>query len=373
VFSVSAMQEINRAHCSDGTATVIVNNKTKDIIRIPFDQLSAPYIDSEDSERIWYIRRTYKKITLDDPQGKDVDEFIPANTIAEELKTVTSVKLSDGKVIPVNLDYTAVVWKVNGQIGWPLGIPDLLPSLQWAEKYTGYLKNQDRFAEALASLAWEYRAQTGDQAKKMAAMVAEAQASVAGTSIASAGMELKPLPGNSAVSFENGEPMAAQAAAAAELPADAVLGRSLTNAGGKIDPDLARMIGARRASATEFFTALLSVLGSEDVTIIWPDVESETPFREAQMMVAAWGTGMFAPDELRPAIASKLNIELPDGSTAPEDVLIPNTAGALQAAQDVLPDPVATGTNNGQGNDALGVGKLSDGDNTARDRGETAA
>jgi hypothetical protein len=378
IFSVTALQEINRAHGTDGNVVFLVNTKTFDAIRVPFEELEDPFIDSDDPERIWYVRRSYTRVTAANPQGVKVDEFYPTATLPSTQASKTSVNLGAGPNIPVNRNFVAVLWKVNGQTGWPLGIPDLLPSLQWAEKYTGYLKNQDRFAEALAAIAWQYKSQNSDQAKKMAATISNRD--VAATSTASAGMDAVPMRGNSDVSFENGAPLAGQAAAAAEVPIEAVLASSMVSAGGNLDPDLVRVIGARRQSATAFFKALGRVMGAPDLEVIWPDVTTETPFREAQMAISAYATGMFSPDEIRPTVAERLRIKIADNSHAPEGALIPNNVETLkltaQFAAKSSPaadptDPADGDLTNKQGKDALGVGKLSDDDNTARDKGET--
>ena len=375
VFSVTALQEINRAHGTDGQIVFLVHKKSHEIIRLPLDQMESPYVDADDPERIWYIRRAYTRPTVAHPEGEKYDKYIRATTAPSHAKKQGSVQAGPNETVEIDSNYTALVWRVNGQTGWLFGIPDLFASLQWAEKYTGYLKNQDRFAEALASIAWQYKGATGDQAKKMAATIATARGdkTVAGTQAMTEGMEAKPLPGNSDVTFANGDPLAGQAAAAGEVPLEAVLGKSMTNAGGKLDPDMVRMVNSRRESAMAFFRSLGKLLNAPELEPFFPDVESETPFREAQMYIAGYGQGLFEPDEIRGPLAAKLRIPLKEGSTAPKDAIVPNTQRALDAAAKATAanKPTPSGdANNGQGHDALGVGKLSDGDNTSRDKGE---
>lgn len=380
LFSVEALLEINRAHCTDGQIVLLVHKRTKDIVRFGVDDLVSLYVDMQDKERVWYVKRRFQRITAKAPEGETVERYYVADTCPAAKAGRKQITESGTKVI-VDQDYVAVIWDVNRQVGWTLGVPDLLPALQWVEQYTAYLKGQARFAEALAMIAWQYKAQTTDQAKRMAATVSDKEAGQ--TAVATAGMDLIPMKGNSDVSFENGEPLAAQAAAAGEVPVDSLLAKSATAAATSLDPDVKRMAKARQQSATTFFKRIGKLLGAPNLRVIWPDLESESPFRESQMIVAAWGTGMFEADELRTALAARLRIELEEGSKAPTDVYPPNTKRALKMAADVAPKPDPTapsapagkkpkgkGTVNKQGDDALGVGKLSDGDNTARDKGE---
>lgn len=369
LFSVPALLEINRAHGTDGNVVFLVHKKTLEIIRLPLDEMQEPYIDSDDRERIWYIRRTYTRKTSANPQGEEYDKYIVATTCpAGAPSRAKKVDVGGGRMVDVDQNYNAVLWKVNGQTGWALGIPDLLAALQWAEKHTSYLKSQTRFAEALAMLAWQYKSQSTDQAKRTAAAIEDG--GTAGSAVGTSDMDVKPLPGSSAVSFSNGDPLAGQAAAAGEVPLEALLGNSMTSAGGNLDPDFVRVVLARRESVKVFIRAIGKLFGAPDLEPVFFDIESETPFREAQMMVDAWGTGLFSPEEIRTPLSDKLRLGIKADSTAPDGVLIPNNKATIELSK---PDPTAPaggGGQNKQGQDGHGVGKLSDGDNTARDKGE---
>lgn len=372
LFSAEALAEVTRAHGSDGTVVFLVNTSTGDLIRVPFEQLADPWVDSDDTERIWYVRRSYTRKTLANPTGETVERYYVTDEAPAVAQGRDSLPDANGKTIPVDKDHVAIVWAVNRQTGWPLGVPDLLATLQWVEEHTSYLKGQARFAEALAMIAWQFKSKTPDQARRMDANVSTGSPN-AGAAFMSEGQEATAMKGNSDVSFENGRPLAAQAAAAANMAVADVLGESTDAAASSLDPLVKRWALTRRELAASFFRRVARVLGAPKLEVVWPDLEAESPFREAQMIVAAWGTGMFDPNELRVPLATRLRIPIADGSTAPKDVLIPNTKGALEAAADAKPEPTEPGGVNGQGKDALGVGKTSDGDNTARDKGENPA
>jgi len=372
LFSVEAMQEINRAHATDGVIVFLIHKETKEIIRYGIEDMGDPYLDGNDQERSWYVRRTYKRVTPAKPKGETVTVFYATDMCPVKKSGWAKIDVGNDTKIEVDQDYKAVVWSVNRQVGWPFGIPDLLASLQWAEKYTGYLKNQDRFAEALASIAWEYKNTSAAAAKIAGAAIATPQ-TVAATANHAAGTEMKALPGGSAVSFENGQPLAAQAAAAAGVTVDSLLAESQAAAAQTLDPDVKKMAAARRLSATTILKRIGKLLNAPNLEVIWPDLETESPFREAQMIVAAYGTGVLNPDEIRGPLAHRIRIPLADGSKAPKDAIIPNTKAALKAAADAKPAAgTSTATGNGtnsQGQDVLGVGKTP-ASNTARDKGE---
>jgi hypothetical protein len=394
LFSTAAMQEINRGHGTDGSIVFLVNKKTKEISRYGIEETGLPFVDSNDRETTWFVRRTFTRITMDSAVGTLVDEYYPTDLCPADKVNGSLIAQYDGNVVPINTDFTAVIWDVNKQVGWPLGIPDLLPSLQWAEKYTDYLKDQSKFAKALAQIAWQYRAQNTDQAKKIAAAISPD--GIADSAIQTPGMDMKALPGNSGVTFDNGAALAAQAAAAGEVSKEDLLAEGQYSPGSRLDPNVRKMIGARRQAASEIFKRIGKLLGAPNLEVIWPNIDDEDPFRDSQMIVAAWGTGIYSAAEIRGPLAQRTGIELAEGSSAVKGVIIPNnqkaiddaTAAAVAAAKKVSDDAkvaadqkaagvgtavpgTSAGTANKQGKNALGVGKLSNKDNTARDNGET--
>lgn len=398
LFSADALMQINRSHGSDGSVVFLVEKDTKDIVRYAVHEMGAPYLDPNDSERVWFVRRHYTQYDIETGIGKEIDEFIATDMLPSSEANVSKImppstltSASTSAAIPVNKNYTAVVWDVNKQVGWPLGIPDLLPSLQWAEKYTDYLKDQGKFAKALAQIAWQYRAQNTDQAKKIAAAITPD--GVADSIIQTPGMDVKPLPGNTGVSFDNGQALAAQAAAAGEVTVDDLLAKTqVAAAGASIDPQVANMATARRLSATTFFQRIGKLLGAPNLQVIWPDLQSESPFREAQMIVNAWSTGLYSPDEVRAPLSSRLRLDIDETAKAPKGILIPNNSESIAKGETTtttdsdgntvtvqkVGGPPAAGkapagkVGNKQGQ-STGVGKLSDGDNTTRDKGENPA
>ncbi|MFF2388885.1 hypothetical protein [Agromyces sp. NPDC058104] len=369
LFSATALEEINRAHGTDGNAIFLVNTRTKRIIRVPFEQVGVPWIDGDDPELVWYVRRTYTKRTVAKPHGETIDVYYTTPETPVAGLGPDYIEESPGKRIPIDKEWIAVNWRVNSQTGWPLGVPDLLASLRWVDKYDSYLANQAKFAEALALLAWQFKASTADQAKKQAAVVA-GSTEIGGTA-GSVNGYMEAQRGNSDVSFENGEPLAAAAAVGANMVLDDVLGKSGNAAAKQLDPMVKAWVRSRREAADRFFRQIGKLLGAPKLEIVWPEIDDESPFREAQMMIAAWGTGLFEPEEIRNPVAARLRIPTEEGSKAPQGVLIPNNEKTAKLNKpDPAKDDEKAGGVNKQGDDELKVGKTSDGDNEARDKGE---
>lgn len=378
LFSVPALLELNRAHGSDGNVVAIVEaNKT--ITLPPLIEIGDPFVNPDDKSEVWFVRRTYTKTTIQSAFPVEVDMFIPTLDVPAEIRAsrAPSVDVGNGKSVRIEWDRTAVLWATNTQTGQPLGTPDLLSALQWSEKYGSFLKNQHRFAEAVAAIAWHFTASNSDAARSIAEATVNGLGGIARNLATTDNTTATRLGGASDVNFDNGRPMAALAAAGAGMLVDELLGEGGTAAAKQIDPQVRRAVEARRREATVFFQRVGKALGAPKLEVIWPNLSDETPFREAQMIIAAWGTGLYDPETIRRELAQRLGVDLEEGSKAPVGVMIPNNAETekLKSAktdnQQQSDGDSRDGGTNGQGKDVLGVGKLSDGDNTARDQGET--
>lgn len=381
LFSPRGLAEINRAHATDGNVVLLIGPKparrgaARRFSLPAFTEISSPFVNPDDVAEVWFVRRTYTRRTVTSPTPVKIDVFYPTINVPDDLRREApkSITVEGGETVPIKWETDAVLWSVNTQTGHPLGTPDLLASLQWAEKYGGFLKNQDRFAEAVASIAWHFKSQNAEAVKSIAATVADNLGGIGRSLSTSDNVQAAKLGGASDVNFSNGEPMAALAAAAAGMTVDELLANGGDAAAKQVDPQVKRIVRLRRSEAATFFQEIAAVLGANKLEVIWPDMDDETPFREAQMIVSAWGTGLYSSEEVRVPLARKLRMPLADGTQAPEGVLIPNNERTIKLSK---PEPSGgdgtdgQGGQNGQGKDTQGVGKLSDGDNTARDQGE---
>jgi hypothetical protein len=382
LFSIAALEAISNAHDTDGQVVFLLNNSSKELTRVFLKDLAQPYLDGDDHENVWFVRREWTKITKAKPEGELVTRYYPTDICPANMKSRTEIDNGGGDKVKIDRAFTAYIWDVNKKGGWTYGLPNLSASLDWARRYTAYLKTQAQFAETLASIAWTAMSADTDQAKKFGAVMAKKPAGP-GIANTTPGLEITPQVGASEVNFDNGAALAAMVAASAGLTVDDLLAKRSDAAAATMDPATKRMAIATRRAAGDFFKRIGKAMGAPNLQVIWPDLETESPFREAQMIISAYGEGLFDPNEVRGPLAQRVRIPIKEGSKAPSDVLIPNTKSALKAAADVAPKPAAPGAPgaspagggkvNGRRGQSTRVGKLTDDNpekNAARSQGE---
>lgn len=374
LFSVKGLKEINSAHCTEGNLFFLVNTKTKKPVRVPISQITAHYANPDDGEDIWAVRREWSSGNPDD-QDKTQERWYKTDMAPASFK---QIKLAGkgGDLAPVDKDSIILIDRVNSQVGWTWGIPDLLTSLQWAEKYGAYLKSQARFAEALSAIAVQYRASSPAGLKTIDGIVRNP--GVAGNATTGTDTEMIAQKGGSAVDFNNGRPMASQAASGAGVSvvtalSDPGASGSSYGAASALDDPTTRMVRSRRASFELFILRILKALGAPKAKVTWPQLSDDPLYRQAMSILAALGSGLFEGDELRGKLAAMLDIDL-TASGVPEGYLLPNNSNSWQLSsidpsatmqatikggKPAPSDQTTSGSNslaNGQGKDALGVG-----------------
>lgn len=371
IFGTKGLQEIVRAQGTDGNVILLVNAETQKVRRLPLHRVDALYVDPDDAEDILFIKERFNRITVENPQGEEVERWYRCDlNDTAEAKKRTSIK-EGSREVPIDRKWVAIFEGVNGQIGHTLGTPDLLASLPWIERYNQYLNMQLEFQQALSAIAVQIKQKTTRAQQQTRSAVREG----GNAAIATTGddTEIVAQKGASDVSFENGRAIAAMASTGAEVSVVHALsdpGASGSSYGSAqtLDSPTQKMIASRREALSMLLKRVFTLLGAKNVVVKWPRVEDEATYRLIQAIATMWETGLFHPEELRGKFGDLVDLAI--SGTAPSDVLIPNTKGSLKAAQDVKPEPQATGfATNAQGRDGLGIGKTDDqaGDRPIRD------
>jgi len=376
LFSVEALLELNRAYVTDGNVFLLVNRRTKKIIRVPIGEITGYHRNPDDAEDIWYIKRTWDRQSDSKPEITTVDRWYKLDTAPAAANRKYILNAANQR-IQVDQEWTMVHHSVNGQVGWPWGIPDLLASLQWAQKYSNYLKNQAEFAQSLSQIAVQYKAKTVDGAKTAQSVIDRPGV---GASAVTGDFEINQLAGASAVDFDNGRALAAQAATAGEVSVLAALSDSGAASGSfgaaaTLDTPQYKMVSARRNAISGFLKRVLRLLGSPNAEIDWPQLEDDALHRQITSILGLWNTGLFEPEEIREKLVELADM-LGDG-TIPEGVMIPNNVNSLNR-RDVDTDSSSTGNTqtpveppndftNTRGRDNLGLGNIDAGNNELRD------
>ena len=351
LFSAEAQTINERGHFTDGQFFLLGDNRTKQLQRIPFDEITGAVTDPDDSERIRYIRRTWNRTDVNFPTGMEsssarevwypVDTYKPGGRFATEIM---------GQKVDPNK--TMFYSRVNLRAGRIWGVPDALPALPWAHAYNEYLKDGSRLLKSLSMFAWQLRTKSKAGMANAAAAIAT-PSSVGSTAIMGEGMELSSMPRSSNVDLGTGRPLASMVASALEVSVVALLSdpgsSGAYGTAQTLDAPTLKAMESRQLIWTNFYQRVLRWMGAPTTEINWPKIEVESSQRLMQALALAYETGAIWDDEYREAVIETLDIPKMHSESPPKmDLDIPGS-----------PIP-------GQGNSG-GVGSMQDNANDLRD------
>lgn len=363
VFSMEALERLESERYSAGQVFVLYNRGTKDFQHISFQEIGDIIYNPDDSSEIWYVKREWSSVIVraDGSTGQvDNKYYYPTSTYdggeSGFAQYINNVQVDDTKRM--------IVDRVNVQAGGNLGIPDSFAAAPWALAYSAYLSDGSKVLAALAEWAWLVKPKKRNPAERAAATV-RSERGAGGTLFTD--MDVQAMPTSNAVDLNTGRPLAAQVASALGISivlllADPGQSGAYGTAQTLSDPNR-RTMEARRERNTMFLVHCLQLLGIKDPEIKWPKMSPGSDDEESDIVLKAWGSGLFHDDEIRPSLAELANITLLHESP-PEGFMIPNNIESLGRA-DVDADGSAvasdgtTSQNNGQGRDNLGIGNLS--------------
>lgn len=354
LFSDEARAENERCLATDGNFFVLAtgtlngrktrharsgSSKQARIQRIQAVQIKSIVTNPEDSEDIWFYRREWTRTTTNNagkPTTDEIIEYIPSDLYDQANGKPTSIQ---GK--PVRWDGVLIDMKVNRQVGWRWGTPDGMSVIFWAKAYKEFLEDQAKLVKALSRFAFKATAPTPQSVQNVAAKVAQPVSSVGGqdigqTAVMSAGSNLQPLGRTSgSVDFSAGLALAGQVAAGLEIPlTDLVSDSSLSNRSAAetlSESKLAAMV-ARQNAWKEFYSRLFEYWGTEDVEVIFPDIESETRLKAIQAIQAATAMNVLSAEEVRKEVLYILGIDTSEGM--PDEEALGNLILAMQKDQE---------------------------------------
>ncbi len=353
LFSPEAQVINERSHFTDGQFFMLGNVSTKTFQRVPFSQITAVVTNPDDSEDVWYYRRTWtrKAIDLTGGGGKEtvLNEWYPADTY----EPINGKFVGRIQSQPVNLGMRMFASRVNRRAGNVWGVPDAFPALPWAHAYNEYLKDGSRMLKALSMFAWQLKSKSATGATNAAAAIAT-PSTAGSTAVMGNNMELSSMPRANSVDLGDGRPLGSMVASALEVSVVALL--SDPGASGAygtaqtLDVPTLKAMEARQHVWTLFYKRVMNFIGAKDVEINWPKIETEPSQRMAQALVLAHEAGAIWDDEFRDAIVEVLDIKKLR-STVP-------TAGATSDTPSIVPS---------QGNSGV-VGSTQDNANDLRDQ-----
>lgn len=367
VFGMEALERLEGERYAAGQVFVLYDRGTKKFQHLSFQQIGDIIYNPDDSTDVWYVRRDWTATVIREngvtsQETQEVyyptSKYTPKNGYAQQ---INGKRVDDTKRM--------IVDRVNVQPGGNLGIPDSFAAAPWALAYSSYLSDGSKVLAALAEWAWLVKPKKRNPAERAASTV-RSERGVAGTLFTD--MDVSSMPTSNAVDLNTGRPLAAQVASALGvsivlLLADPGQSGAYGTAQTLSDPNR-RTMEARRERNTAFLKECLLLLGVKNPEITWPKMSPGSDKEESDIVLAAWGSGLFEGEtEIRPRLAELAHIEL-QSDNAPEGVLTPNNANTLvktaeaTASQDPQGDvhqDGSTAQTNGQGRDSQKVGNKS--------------
>ena len=360
LFSEAACKKNERALFTDGNFFVRYDKRNRRFSRVPLDEIAGWATDPDDPEIIRYYLREYQvREPVTDPYNTYLAEtrkvWYPLDYVANPVARIND--------IPVDRNFVMIDSKSNDETGSLWGLPDALPALPWSWAYSEYLKDGSKMLKALSSIAWQVKSKTTKGGTNISSKLVSNK-EVAATAVTGSDIDISAMPRNNSVDLATGEPLAAMAATAMEVSANAILAEG-GNDSQILDQSTLNAAYARQGNWQDFFLRVLRVLGVPDAGVTFNNIIVDPAYRTIQSLGQAWMTGLFDAEIMQDAMAEQLGIEAP--GTVPSGVLVPNNEGSFANTGSTVGAGNPNNIASGQGNSGAGVDDLSDGDNNLRD------
>jgi len=360
LFSEAACKKNERALFTDGNFFVRYDKRNRRFSRVPLDEIAGWATDPDDPEIIRYYLREYQvREPVTDPYNTYLAEtrkvWYPLDYVANPVARIND--------IPVDRNFVMIDSKSNDETGSLWGLPDALPALPWSWAYSEYLKDGSKMLKALSSIAWQVKSKTTKGGTNISSKLVSNK-EVAATAVTGSDIDISAMPRNNSIDLATGEPLAAMAATAMEVSANAILAEG-GNDSQILDQSTLKAAYARQGNWQDFFLRVLRVLGVPDAGVTFNNIIVDPAYRTIQSLGQAWMTGLFDAEIMQDAMAEQLGIEAP--GTVPSGELVPNNEGSFANTGSTVGAGNPNNIASGQGNSGAGVDDLSDGDNNLRD------
>lgn len=340
--STLAQLELESTAATDGNLFFLVDRRTKDVQRIPFEEITEGVSQRGNRERLLYIRRTWNDwdLELDFDSAVDLDPITNPKASARGrtwlradregsvnraqfafrdvwYPTQAGLRMvgrgrGSTQIAGDPVDHSKVIVHVpfNRLTGWRWGIPDVLPAVWWTKAYKEYLENCATLTKAYARFAWKVTSDRSRSVRRTAAAMAQAPRvdpatgsplNVGASAVLGAGQDLAAVGGNTKVDFDAGRPLAAMIAAALDVPLPALTeDPSISNnaAATSLDTSTVLVMQARQKVMDEMYKTVFRILGLK-VRLRWPDISEEPIHRRLQALDIAIRLGLISADEAR--------------------------------------------------------------------------
>ena len=344
VFGKEAQYLVSTALSTDGCYLALYSESDRAVRPVPLSEIVDVLVNPDFPAEVWAYLRTWKPYSSKDPEKRwyYTDRFVGTR----KKRIAQSSNGQEGDTIAVDTDKTMVDLVVNQQVGWPLGVPDLMAGEVWNRKYIQMMNHGEEVSATLAYYAAKVRVKSKAGANSVGVRLGGTGG--AGSTIATGeGNDIDVFSSAGKVySFEGLRPIAAMYAAAAgvsvvDLMASPSAAGSSYGSAAALAPGMRRAIEARRLQIAAWEERIIKVGTGKDVQVTPSSIEEVDPYRRMQMLRLAEITGLLHPDEARPEFLYLAGIT-PKHAAEPEGYLQPNNEKSLKR-KDIDTDSDATG------------------------------
>ena len=329
VFGDEAQESISTACSTDGMYLALASKSDMTIRPIPLYEIVGFLVNPDFPEEVWAYQREWTV-------GKDTKRrwYYTDKFEGPRQKTMVSSVAGSTVRVEVDKDKTMIDLVVNHQVGWPLGVPDLMAGEVWNKKFITMMNHGEEVSATLAYYAAKVRTKSSAGSNNVGVKVNNTGG--AGRTITHGeGNEVDVFSSAGRVyDFDGLRPVAAMYASAAgvsvvDLLASPAAAGSSYGSASALAPGMRRGIEVRRNQIAGWMQRVFKWALNEDIKVTPASIEEIEPYRATQVLKLAEATGLFHADELRPAFAYLAKITMKHASE-PDGYLIPNNEDSLK-------------------------------------------
>lgn len=351
IFSALSHEEIQKARYADGNVFLAVNKSTREVRRIPLNQITGLRVNPDFPEEVWAWQRTWNPNDRPDSKQKVLWYYTPRFK-GKRQKSYTE----GGKTVAISETEIVIDRRFNRQIGYPLGIPDAVAAMPWIAAYTEIINYGRVVNESLAKILFKIISKTSAGARTAGVKIANMSGHGNAASMVE-GQDAQAIStAGKGYDFTSARPVASMAAAALNVPniellSDSSAAGSSYGAAQSLSPATKNAMRLMQAEWIELFEEIFNYLGLGRPRIWFDPLEDPDPYRAAQQLKIL--SDGLSDEEYRGKVLDLLDIA-GNAADIPEILALRTLAAktAAEPAQAASPDQ---GQSNGSGGGGQGA------------------
>jgi hypothetical protein len=308
---------------------LIGDDETFDLKPIPLSQIKTHLIDPEFPGVIHAYLREWNSTAPDGKKTLNRLWYYADKFVGTRQKSLPGISETNSKRIPVAEGKTLFDLTVGRQVGWTVGVPDLMAGMVWNRNFVTMMNHGKEVSELLATYAAKVRKKSKTGAQNSGLSISKNDGT-AKTIAYSEGNELDVFgSAGKTYDFEGLRPVASMYASSVgvsvvDLLASPSAAGSSYGSASALAPGMRRDIETRRKLIASFMERILKWRVGEKVSVTPAAIDELDPYRRAQITMLAINSGLVWPDESRPEVlrmagfATKHDKE-PDGYLLPNN------------------------------------------------------